>query len=1143
MNRRGGSRVYRSFVCLTLFGGLWSIPLQSQAVATASQSPMPSEQLERRATAQQTRRVTVELSNVSVQAAVDRISKIAGVPISYSADVIDTKRLVSLSVSNVTVEEALRKVFPDSSIRFVQSRSGDIVITRRVDVPKGSVQPGNGGIKGRVTDSVSGQGIAGVSVTIDRSSRSVVTDRQGNFTISNVAPGEYQVTVKLFGYRSRSRLVVVGSDSTVTVNFVLAPVATVLSDVVTTATGRQRKVEIGNSITTINVDSIMSVAPISSVTDLLETRVPGLVVMRSSGIPGDPSRIRIRGSSSMTRSNDPIVIVDGVRVYAEQSDPRNQNLAPGRSAGDHFSAPSPLDQIDPSTIETIDVFKGPSAAAMYGSDAANGVIVIRTKRGRSGPTRWDIMANYGISSLPGKYPEGVYYLGHSIAGGETRLCQRDDPLCIVDSIVRFQALNEDRFSPLERGHTSRLQATVSGGVPTLQYSLSGALSNNNGILRLPPVEVERYRKFNFTSPPKWMRQPDRFTTWSGSASLTSHLSSQASVTLISMLQRSFQERSSLENRAISTLLQTYIDRSQLAREPLLTRYYERVKAQSLSSTTSLQFNWQPFSWLPLTSTVGLNTINRQDDRLIPRGLRDEVNGEDTLGFFGFGRGNSLQKTFNVGTIIPVTKVQMSLASGLNAVMTSTADVTGSTSELPPGVSSPSLFPKDKSSVGQSTSEATTFGWYLEPRFNIQSRFFILPGFRLDQNGMSGSRAKFNGFPKINLSWLVSDEEYFPFKNIFDLLRFRLAFGYAGTQPGPEDRLRLYHVGPLSTYSVGSGYSVVDREGIGASIQRLGNTKLQPERTAELEGGFEADVWRNRLHFDLTLFRKTKRDAIVPITIAPSVNGGYGNNVNINIGTIRNTGVEVSLDAQIIEHRNFGWRLGAQITHNNSIVTKINPQEESFVLSVGQQSRGHMTRIVRGYPLFGRWAKPILGYFDMNRDGIIDASEVWVGDSLIYIGRQEPNYTTAITSSLVMGRLSVNVVMNYEDGLTTVNQSLPNYQVLFGNDPNSSLGQQAAVAAYSASTSPGKQTAYGFIQTVSTFRVNSLSFNYAIDPAIARKLRARTLSVAVMGNNVALRSNYRGKDPNVNAFPYGNTIEDRGQIPQPRTWSLQLRFGF
>jgi hypothetical protein len=152
------------------------------------------------------------------------------------------------------------------------------------------------------------------------------------------------------------------------VRIALAVAPNMLSGVVTTASGQQRKVEVGNDITTVNVDSIMKVAPIQTVTDLLETRVPGLVVQHTSGVPGDPSRLRLRGAGSVTLSNDPIVIVDGVRVYAAQSDRRNDNLAPSQLQGSNsgyddftgvggsgFAAPSPLDQIDPNSIEKVEV--------------------------------------------------------------------------------------------------------------------------------------------------------------------------------------------------------------------------------------------------------------------------------------------------------------------------------------------------------------------------------------------------------------------------------------------------------------------------------------------------------------------------------------------------------------------------------------------------------------------------------------------------------------------------------------------------------------------------------------------------------------------------------------------------------------------
>src|SRR5581483_1560104 len=182
----------------------------------------------------------------------------------------------------------------------------------------------------------------------------------------------------------------------VRVDFALRLSVARLQQIVTTATGPQRRLQVANDITTINVDSVMQTAPVRSVTDLLETRVPGLEVEHTSGNPGDPARIRLRGLSSITRNNDPIVVLDGVRIDVSESG--NQNLARSSPLSPNFgsyTAPSRLDQIDPASIETIDVFKGPRAAALYGPDAANGVIVITTKKARPGPPHWSYSVTQG----------------------------------------------------------------------------------------------------------------------------------------------------------------------------------------------------------------------------------------------------------------------------------------------------------------------------------------------------------------------------------------------------------------------------------------------------------------------------------------------------------------------------------------------------------------------------------------------------------------------------------------------------------------------------------------------------------------------------------------------------------------------------
>ena len=288
--------------------------------------------------------------------------------------------------------------------KLASDRETLVIRAQSNSVAARQARPDSGIVTGRVTDSTTGTGLSGATVRITGTKLSAVTSDSGRFTLNAVPSGKQVLSVRLFGYHPVERTVTVGDSIRAVVHISMVPAATILSGVVTTATGEQRRIEVGNDITSINVDSVRQVAPTMSVTDLLEARVPGLTVVHSSGVPGDPSRLRLRGVSSPTLSNDPIVIVDGVRVYSSQSDPRNNNLAPFQSGGagvGGYAAPSPLDQIDPASIDKIEVFKGPSASALYGSDAANGVIVITTKHGRAGPVHWDLSLGQGVNWLPG----------------------------------------------------------------------------------------------------------------------------------------------------------------------------------------------------------------------------------------------------------------------------------------------------------------------------------------------------------------------------------------------------------------------------------------------------------------------------------------------------------------------------------------------------------------------------------------------------------------------------------------------------------------------------------------------------------------------------------------------------------------------
>ena len=1138
------------------------------------------------------RSITLDVRDSTVRWAVDAITRQAHVQAMYSRTPLLGTRITA-HVVKAPLLDALKTVLRGTGLIATLAPDGETVVVHP-GTDKGSSAGASvavGGIAGRVTDSASGQGIGGASVRVEGiKGLSTVTSDSGHFTLKGVPTGEQVLSVRLFGYKPVERRVQVMDSTMTTVHVALVSIPTVLSGVVTTATGMQRKIEVGNDITTLNVDSIQRVAPIQTLTDLLETRVPGLTVLHTDGVPGDPSRLRLRGSSSLQLNNDPIVILDGIRVYSSQSDRRNQNLARSYSNGGGvgattdsrgYNAPSPIDQIDPNDVASVEVLKGPSATAIYGSDAANGVIVITTKHGRAGPTQWSLNLGAGVDWLPGSWPTNYYRFGEDGSGISITyggLCPWYIVTCTIDSAVAFQALNDPRYTPFGHGNDETAALTISGGVPSLMYSLSGSGAGNIGNLKLPEVERQRYDSA-YGPIPKYLLRPDNYTTWGVGGELTAQPNSALRVTLQSSLFNSTQQQGALQG-AISTLEGEYIN-PVLLNNFLVQNDIEKATDNQQTSTNAASVHWQPKSWLPIDVTGGINTIQRIDQTYIPYGVNPQGPAfapyADTTGHYGVGHGLSRVQSVTAGTPgIPLKWV--TLAFGGTLYSTSSTDFSVYTDQLAPGVTVPTTFLQSDGTytpTSQSTSDQATYGWYIEPRFNILSRLFVSPGFQLSGgNGGStagGSVSGLTPFPKMDLSYVLVDRANSPpLWGFLTMLRPRLALGVAGTQPAPADKLRLFNVGQYTLTPLGGQGALASQYGCQATVtldggattvpsvclNSLGNTKLQPERSTELEGGFDAYLWHNRLQVTYTQYDKTRHDAILDIPVAPSVsgNGTGGSSIEKNIGVIRNTGTELTVNAAILESRVIGWNIGMNLSNDNNMVVRLNPGQAPILLATNgyNGNGGIQTRVVPGYPLFGEWALPIVGFADANHDGIIEAGEIRYGDSAVYIGQPDPKYQLNLTSDLTLlnGRLSIHATFAYQNGLTQNNEGACSSGsfILLPNAPNTPLATQAAVAAagctWSANYGP-VVTDIGLAQVVNTFRFQDLSINYTVPERIANWFHAPRMSVALQGSNLGLHTNYRGIDPDVNAFATvtnGDETADLGEIPEPRTWWLKLSLG-
>src|SRR5438876_12086274 len=339
----------------------------------------------------------------------------------------------------------------------------------------GPVQAQQGSVTEHVSDKSNQNPVASASVLRLRTSLQVRTNAEGRYSIAKVPAGQYQVQVRLIGYATATQPITVAAGGAASADFALTPAAVPLDAVVVSATGQEQlKRELGNTVGTIDAAKIAQEASPVNAADLLNSRVPGVEVLQSGGTTGSGSRIRIRGATSLSLRNEPIIVVDGVRV----DNVPNADGGLGASGGQE---PSRLNDLNPEDWESVEVVKGPSAAALYGTDAANGVIQIRTRHGRPGPTQrtgftegasLNDHANWP-ANYEGKDSTGAFCILPFVALG---IC--NGPVATVDS---FNPLKQN--GPFRQGVRQHYGVSAFGGNEITTFYVSGDFQREKGIFR------------------------------------------------------------------------------------------------------------------------------------------------------------------------------------------------------------------------------------------------------------------------------------------------------------------------------------------------------------------------------------------------------------------------------------------------------------------------------------------------------------------------------------------------------------------------------------------------------------------------------------------------------------------------------------
>ncbi len=743
-----------------------------------------------------------------------------------------------------------------------------------------------GTVRGRVTEEGSGQPVVGATVVVANTRLGAVTGDDGRYTVTQVPAGRQSITVRMLGYAPKTAAVTVTDNGEAVADFSLERSASQLSQVVVTATGDQRRVEIGNAVATLRADSLMIAAPITSLGDMLQGRVAGLMTFANAGMTGSAPRVRIRGFNSLSQPNNPLLIIDGARV--------DNTTGAGSGGGTNIQSygwtSGSMTSINPEEIESMEIVKGPAAATLYGTDAANGVIVIRTKRGVAGEPRWNFYGEGGLIPGPTKWNENYYAFGKNTAGQQVNCVNlaRAAGQCTVDSVSQWNPMADAISSPVGTGYRRQIGAQVSGGAQQFRYFVGSDWEREQGYLRLPESEIERLKlERGGAEIPDEQIHPNYLNRAALRANASAMLGAKSDLNLSNSLQ--FQRSQIPTNtvftdaawgRGFNDGFDGWLNQRRPG-ESFATRAAERL----VRLTSSANGNFTPVPWLLSRATVGVDVSSNFSDNLQRRGEGGTAPAP-SLGRRLDSRSSTILFTGDLGAsatfnLTPALVSKTSVGAQYNRRGRGITTAIGT--NLPPGSST--LAGAATVTNSEATIQSVVAGAYVEQQFALNDRLFVTGAMRADGASTFGENFTTAYYPKASISWLTSSEDWFPKSNVISSFRFRTAYGSSGVQPPADAALTRLQL--ATVFVNGSSAS-------GAQLQTLGNPNLAPERTTELEAGVDIEFFNGRVSLEATAYEKKSKDALVQRSYPRSA-GLIATGQLDNVGRVRNRGFEAILN--------------------------------------------------------------------------------------------------------------------------------------------------------------------------------------------------------------------------------------------------------
>jgi TonB-linked SusC/RagA family outer membrane protein len=1023
-------------------------------------------------------------------------------------------------------------------------------------------------ISGKVTEQGSGAPIPGALVAIVNTNFATITDADGNYQLkATLSPSEYQISIRVVGYTTVTQALLLGNpdQTNSTVDFMLSEDLMKLDEVVITGTGiNSSRKQLGNYIGSVDAAEIKDIA-VNNPLAALSGRVLGAQVSQNSGDPAGGFSVRLRGVGTINGSAEPLYIVDGVIVDNSSQNVINLNAD---AQGTNFQAgQNRLVDINPNDIERIEVLNGAAAAAIYGSLAANGVVQIFTKRGKEGKVKVTFSTSMSVSQLR-KRLEFTKYGKRFGYPGDARLSTVGDRLTMVADLRAVKvpigtgpvalggALVKETYDVTRYDYQDNLFQTalgtdnylsITGGNDKTAYLASASYSNNEGIIR--NTNFQKYgvrfrldQRFN-----KWLKiSTGLFYNNSKSKDQPNGNNFFNPISAMIIIDNVWDIT---QRNALGQL--QHVEQQRV--NPLSIIETFNITQETNRFIGDLKTSISPLKGLNIDYTIGLDNYslvgNTYQPRLpygpvaatfFPDGYASVATSNvfkinhDLIATYTYKISNKISATSTLGGQLIYDKRRYSAAEGR---------------DLLPIVTTIGAAKNFFTNPVEDQSELSIWGYFFQQTFNYRDLLFITLANRIDGASAFGKSERNQSYPKISGSFVVSELDFW--KNgsigkIINTLKIRSSYGEAGN---------LTAINPYDRLNNAARVILTGRGGFNPPA-RLTNSAIRPERKKELEIGFDASLFNNRLGIQFNYYNQNIQDLTLEVALAPSE--GFSSFLT-NIGTMQNKGIELMLTGVPVKSNNFRWDVSWLLsTYDNRVKDVAATSRAGLSLRGG----GGTQSAINGEPLgvfFGV-------YYARNADGSLLLSplglpQVERGSDVTgvpardgngqptgtpirkILGSPIPTYSSSFINEFIYKKFSLRVQFDAVGGFDVYNWN----KITSNNVGSSPLAEKELkgelprgwVAAVGGFIGPRIQEEH--VEKGDFIKLRELAFNYNLG-----KIKGfENLTLSLIGRNIFSIDNYSGYDPETNSAGQSTRVrgDDFGNVPIPRLFQLKATANF